>query len=124
MRLRALDRKRSWDPWAYRTTIQLWRKIPTQYESSNVTTDAPHNQPHAWNAEEGRARPEYEGSSTKIAPTTASNMGSDISDGSAMETSASSLLVFGAKESVDPLFGIPRKQYVGCLMLSCLTEQS
>ncbi len=107
------------------TAIQLWEKNSTQQESLNRTTDRPHNQLHAWYAGKGRARSNYKGSSTKIDPTTASDLGSNPSDGSAMETQASSFLVFGRKDILpDPLFRIPRKQYRVCLMLSCLIDQS
>ena len=110
------------------TAIQLWRKVPTQYESFNGTTDAPHNQPHAWIAKEGRALSEYEGSSTKADPNTASNIGLNHTNGSAMGTSASSLLVFRGEYTLrethdgSRLSSIPRTQCPCYLMITLLIE--
>ena len=123
MRLRPLRQQAISHTKFFHTTIQLWGKVPNQHESFNVTTDAPHNQPHTGKAEEGRLRFEYRDSSSKIDPETASNMILDFSDRSAMETPASSFLVFGDRKS-SHLIRIPRKQYLGCLMLPCLIEQS
>ena len=92
-------------PRVYRTAIQLWRKVPAQHESSELTTDAPHDQPRAWNAEEGKSRSKEEAPFTKTDPTTArhnennaSSIGLNLSHGSVMVTSASSLLVFGGDD--------------------------
>ena len=113
------------------TAIQLWRKVPTQHESFNVTTDAPNNWRHAWDAEKGRAHSEYGGPSTKSDPTTASNIGPNFSTGSAIETPAFSLLVFGGQELLrvvpydEPIWSsIPRTQWPVSLMRTLLIEYS
>ena len=113
------------------TAIQLWRKVPTQHESFNVTTDAPHNWRHARDAEKGRARSGNGGLSTKSDPTTASNIGPNLSNGSAMEIPASSLLVFGGQEMLrvvpydEPIWSsIPRTQWPVSLTRTLLIEYS
>lgn len=101
--------------------IQLWSNVPNQYESLIRTTDGTHNQSHAWNTGEGGTPPEHGSLSTKIDTTAASNLGLNPADGSAMETPASSCLVFGSKGIFpSPLLGIPCKQYPVCLMFTCL----
>ena len=102
--------------------------MPTQQESFNGTTDAPDNQPQAWNAEEGRARSEYEGSFTETDPNTASNLGLDLSNESEVGISASSLLVFLGEYTLrethqgSRLSSIPRTQCPCQLMITLLIE--
>ena len=114
-----------WD--AEVSAIQLWRKVPTQDKSFNVTTDAPHNQPHTWNVEEERVRSAYEGSSTKIDTASASDVGLNPLDDSAMEKPASSFLVIGGRPKLRGGYGdhfstIPRTQCPAYLMITLLIE--
>lgn len=82
MHLHSLRPKKNSKPTVYQTAIQLWRKVPTQHESLNLTTDATHN---PWNAEEGRARSQYESSSPKVDPTSHSPLNPPVISGMAIE---------------------------------------
>ena len=105
----------------YRRAIQLWRKVPNQYESLVRTHDSPRTKSHQPTTGAKGGSPERGELSTQLDTTTALNMGPESVNGSVMKRHASSLLFFDGLSR--GLFNrIPRKQCPVCLVLTILIE--
>ena len=127
MRLGPLPTNRT-DTTDFHGIIQLWRKVPNQYQSLVRTHDSPRTESHLPKTGAKGGSPERGDFSTQLDTTTASNMGPGSVDGPVMKKYASSLLVFSGNlprtaALIDrQLISLPRKQHPVCRVLTFLIE--